>query len=64
MNKLDNYQSNSSGMGLKNLLSEPQRLQYEADKVNSEFEALVMDNYKIFIENLTCSVHLRKEVSA
>jgi len=29
----------------------------------SLLQALVMENYKIFVENLTCSVHLRSEVT-
>lgn len=35
----------------------------EADRLNSELDSLVMDNYRVFIENLTCSVYLRSEVS-
>jgi len=52
----------NSSLGLQSLLDEPQRLTLEALRLNSELETLVMDNYKIFIENLTCSVHLRSEV--
>jgi hypothetical protein len=52
----------NSSLGLQSLLDEPQRLSLEALRLNSELETLVMDNYKIFIENLTCSVHLRSEV--
>jgi len=48
-------------MGLTGLLHEPIRLNTEADKCNDELEALVMANYRIFVENLTCSVELRKE---
>jgi len=48
-------------MGLSGLLHEPIRLNAEADKCNDELEALVMANYRIFVENLTCSVELRKE---
>eukprot|EP01038_Epipyxis_sp_PR26KG_P004225 gene4225-6001_t len=48
-------------MGLQNLLSEPMRLNSEAERLNTELVALVMDNYRVFIENLTCSVHLRSE---
>jgi hypothetical protein len=33
----------------------------EAERLNLELEALVMDNYRVFVENLTCSVHLRNE---
>ena len=49
-------------MGLQNLLSEPMRLTTESERFNSELESLVLDNYKIFVENLTCSIHLRSEV--
>ena len=35
----------------------------EADRLNNELDALVMDNYRVFIENLTCSAYLRNEVS-
>ncbi len=51
----------SSSMGLSGLLHEPIRLNAEADKCNDELEDLVMANYRIFVENLTCSVELRKE---
>ena len=51
----------SSGMGLSSLIHEPIRLSNEADKCNEELEELVMANYRIFVENLTCSVELRKE---
>lgn len=53
----------AASMGLSNLQHEPQRLTSEADRLNAELESLVMDNYKIFVENLTCSVNLRTEVS-
>ena len=43
------------------LQHEPQRLSMEAERLNSELESLVMDNYRVFVENLTCSVHLRNE---
>ena len=52
----------NSSLGLQSLIDEPQRLSLEASRLNSELETLVMDNYRIFIENLTCSVHLRSEV--
>eukprot|EP00600_Ochromonadales_sp_CCMP1393_P012291 CAMPEP_0175009724 /NCGR_PEP_ID=MMETSP0005-20121125/7710_1 /TAXON_ID=420556 /ORGANISM="Ochromonas sp., Strain CCMP1393" /LENGTH=916 /DNA_ID=CAMNT_0016265477 /DNA_START=11 /DNA_END=2761 /DNA_ORIENTATION=- len=51
----------NNAMGLQSLLDEPQRLATEAERLNIELEALVMDNYKVFVENLTCSVHLRLE---
>ena len=53
----------AASMGLSNLQHEPLRLSSEAEKINHELDNLVMDNYKIFIENLTCSTHLRSEVS-
>jgi hypothetical protein len=52
----------SGHMGLQNLLNEPKRLKYESERVNTELEALVMENYKVFVENLTCSAHLQSEV--
>ncbi len=52
-----------SKMGLQNLQHEPQRLMNEATRLNGELEILVMENYKIFVENLSCSVQLRAEVS-
>ena len=52
----------AASMGLQNLQYEPQRLLAESERLNSELESLVMDNYRIFVENLTCSVHLRSEV--
>lgn len=50
-----------SGMGLAGLQHEPGRLSAEADKCNLELESLVMENYRVFVENLTCSVQLRAE---
>jgi hypothetical protein len=50
-------------MGLQKLLTEPDRLAAEAEEVNGELERLVIDNYRVFIENLTCNVHLQSEVS-
>lgn len=50
-----------ASMGLSNLLHEPSRLSSEADRLNNELESLVMENYKVFVENLTCSVILRAE---
>ena len=43
------------------LQHEPSRLSMEAEKLNHELESLVMENYRVFVENLTCSVHLRNE---
>lgn len=43
---------------LQSLKNEPIRLALESERVNNELEALVLDNYKVFIENLTCSSHL------
>ena len=58
----DNLSLNNA-MGLQGLLDEPFRLASEAERLNVELESLVMDNYKVFVENLTCSVHLRLEVT-
>lgn len=52
----------AASMGLNNLQHEPLRLLSEAERLNAELESLVMDNYRIFVENLTCSVHLQTEV--
>ena len=52
----------AASMGLQSLQYEPQRLLSEAERLNAELESLVMDNYRVFVENLTCSVHLRSEV--
>jgi len=49
-------------IGLQKLLHEPERLEKEADQINNELEALVTDNYRVFVENLTCSLHLQSEV--
>ena len=51
-----------NAIGLQSLLDEPVRLASEAERLNVELESLVMDNYKVFVENLTCSVHLKLEV--
>ena len=51
-----------NAIGLQSLLDEPTRLASEAERLNAELESLVMDNYKVFVENLTCSVHLKLEV--
>ena len=48
-------------MGLQSLVNEPARLTAAAGAANEELEALVMDNYRVFIENLTCSVEMRVE---
>jgi hypothetical protein len=48
-------------MGLASLVHEPIRLNNEAERCNEELEALVMQNYRVFVENLTCSVELRVE---
>lgn len=49
-------------IGLQKLLQEPQRLKSEADRVNTELEGLVIENYRVFVENLTVSMHLQSEV--
>lgn len=51
-----------SSMGLQKLLNEPERLHREAEQINNELEALVTENYRVFVENLTCSMHLQSEV--
>lgn len=51
----------ASGMGLSNLQHEPRRLNSEGEKCNAELESLVMENYRVFVENLTCSEQLRSE---
>ena len=53
--------SHAGQMGLQSLVNEPSRLTAAAVAANEELEALVMDNYRVFIENLTCSVELRVE---
>jgi hypothetical protein len=50
-----------SSMGLQNLQHEPIRLASEASRINIELESLVMENYRVFVENLTCSVHLKSK---
>lgn len=52
----------STDLGLQKLLLEPQRLKAEAERINAELEALVTANYKVFVENLSCSMHLESEV--
>mmetsp|Transcript_10004 Transcript_10004/g.15110 ORF Transcript_10004/g.15110 Transcript_10004/m.15110 type:complete len:671 (+) Transcript_10004:72-2084(+) len=50
-----------ASMGLQNLQSEPMRLTAEAERLNDELDTLVMDNFRVFVENLTCSGVLRGE---
>ncbi len=54
--------SGNINMGLQKLLLEPQRLSEEAERMNHELESLITENYKVFVENLTCSMHLQAEV--
>lgn len=35
--------------------NEPQRLAMEAERFNSDLEALVIDNYRLFVQNLAAS---------
>lgn len=35
--------------------NEPQRLALEAERFNSDLEALVIDNYRLFVQNLAAS---------
>lgn len=62
MMKAQDGGSIGNAIGLQSLLDEPTRLASEAERLNAELESLVMDNYKVFVENLTCSVHLKLEV--
>lgn len=63
MMKAQDGGSIGNAIGLQSLLDEPTRLASEAERLNAELESLVMDNYKVFVENLTCSVHLKLEVT-
>jgi hypothetical protein len=49
-------------LGLQKLLSEPTRLLDEAHRVNADLESLIIHNYKVFVENLTCNIHLQSQV--
>lgn len=62
MNRQTDGAKINNNMGLQNLLNEPHRLTSESKKLDVELDSLVLDNYRIFIENLTCSVLLRSEV--
>ena len=42
--------------------NEPQRLALEAERYNSDLEALVLENYRLFVKNLTYSGQLPNEV--
>jgi hypothetical protein len=53
----------AGNIGLQSLLQEPERLIHEAERMNEELESLVLENYKVFVENLTCSLHLQNEVN-
>ncbi|RYG94585.1 hypothetical protein EON65_57275 [archaeon] len=53
----------AGNIGLQSLLREPERLEHEAQRLNSELESLALENYKVFVESLTCSLHLQNEVS-
>ena len=52
----------AASIGLTSLQGEPERLALEAENVNRELESLVLQNYNLFVENLTCSTRLREEV--
>ena len=56
MNKLLN-----ASIGLGHLRQEPSRLRAEAERLNEELGSLVLDNYRVFVRNLSVSNHLRKE---
>lgn len=51
----------SRPMGLQKLLQEPQHLEEEIQKINGDLESLIIENYKVFVENLTCSMQLQSE---
>eukprot|EP01031_Cornospumella_fuschlensis_P038250 gene38251-46480_t len=51
----------AGNVGLQSLLREPERLEQEAQRLNSELESLALENYKVFVESLTCSLHLQNE---
>lgn len=65
--KLDENEVPSTGlslsklMGLQNLQYEPKRLFDESQRLNNILEELVMENYRIFVDNLSCSIELRAE---
>ena len=44
-----------SSICLSALKNEPQRLALEAERYNSDLEALVLENYRLFVKNLTSS---------
>jgi hypothetical protein len=52
----------SSSIGLSALKNEPQRLALEAERYNSDLEALVLENYRLFVKSLTSSGQLPNEV--
>jgi hypothetical protein len=51
----------SGSVGLEHLQSEPGRLRSEAERLNVELEALVLENYRVFVRNLSVSSQLRVE---
>ena len=53
--------TSGASLGLINLQEEPQRYTYEAECISNDLDTLVLENYKIFIENMTCSVRLQNE---
>jgi hypothetical protein len=42
---------------------EPQVLLDKAERLNNQLERLVMDNYHVFIQNITCSSIVSDQVS-
>lgn len=62
MTKFSAPASLTGNLGLQSLLQEPERLANEAERLNAELESVVLENYKVFVENLTCSLHLQNEV--
>jgi hypothetical protein len=59
---IDDVIALAASMDLSNLQFEPQRLLQESNRYNSELENLIMENYRIFVDHLACSVNLRTEV--
>lgn len=56
MNKILN-----AAVGLDHLQQEPSRLRSESERLNTELETLVLDNYQVFVRHLSMSSLLRLE---
>ena len=48
-------------MGLQNLLNEPLRLKLESSRVNKELDSLVLENYRLFIDNITSNAQIKNK---